>query len=342
MSLGSLYREIIMKAIVHTKYGPPHVLQLKEVAKPVPGEYEVLVKIYATAVNDYDWSLVRGKPYPYRLMYGMLKPKNQIPGMELSGVVEAIGAKVTAFRPGDAVYGDISEYGFGSFAEYICVNEKALVLKPDKMTFEEAAAIPHAVLLAVQGLIDIGKIKQGQKILINGAGGGVGTFGLQLSRLYGAEVTGVDTGEKLKMMKEMGFDHIIDYKKEDFTSVAAKKGQLYDLILDAKTSHSPFAYARALKPHGKYVTVGGYLPRLLQLLLLKGWVSRVRQKGMHIVALKPNKDLAFVNQLFEEGKIKPFIDGPYTLEDVPRVLQYFGDGKHQGKVVISVAQPHIT
>jgi NADPH:quinone reductase-like Zn-dependent oxidoreductase len=236
------------------------------------------------------------------------------------------------------VYGDISEYGFGSFAEYICINEKAVVLKPERMTFEEAAAIPHAAMLAVQGLMDVGAIKQGQKILINGAGGGVGTFGLQLARLYGAEITGVDTGETLQMMKTLGFDHIIDYKKEDFPAEAVKKGQLYDLILDAKTSHSPFAYAGALKPQGKYVTVGGYLPRLLQILLLKGWISRFNQKSMHIVALKPNKDLDYINKLFEEGKIKPIIDGPYLLKELPQVLQYFGEGKHTGKVVISMSK----
>jgi NADPH:quinone reductase-like Zn-dependent oxidoreductase len=326
-----------MKAIVCTKYGPPHSLQLKEVPKPNPKGNEVLVKIYATAVNDYDWSMVRGKPYLYRMLFGMLKPKHQIPGMELAGIVEEIGTNVTSFEVGDAVYGDISEYGFGSFAEYICVNEKALVLKPERMTFEEAAAIPHAAMLAVQGLIDVGDIKQGQKILINGAGGGVGTFGLQLARLYGAKVTGVDTGDKLKMMKTLGFDHIIDYKEEDFTEEAIKKGELYNLILDAKTSHTPFAYARALKPQGKYVTVGGYLPRLLQLLLLKGWISRFNQKSMHIVALKPNKDMDFINKLFEEGKIKPVIDGPYLLEEIPQILQYFGRGKHMGKVVISIS-----
>lgn len=323
-----------MKAIVCTKYGSPDDLQLKELAKPTPGENEVLVKVHVAALNDYDWSMVRGKPYLYRLMFGVLKPKKQIPGMEMAGKVEALGASVISFKIGDSVYGDISEYGFGSFAEYICINEKALVLKPDKMTFEEAASIPHASMLAVQGLIDVGKIKQGQSVLINGAGGGVGTFGLQLARLYGAEVTGVDSGDKLNMMKSIGFDHVIDYKKEDFT----KNGKLYDLILDTKTNRSVFPYLRSLKPRGRYVTVGGYLTRLLQLFMLKGWVSRFSNKSMRIVGLKPNKDLAYVSKLFEEGKIKPVIDGPYTLDEVPRVLQYFGDGKHKGKVLISISE----
>ncbi|WP_255518180.1 NAD(P)-dependent alcohol dehydrogenase [Fulvivirga sp. M361] len=326
------YGEIFMKAIVCTKYGSPATLQIKELAKPVPQKNEVLVKIHATAINDYDWSMVRGKPYLYRLMFGLFSPKKQIPGMELAGKVEAVGAGATSFKPGDLVYGDISDYGFGSFAEYICIHEKALAPKPDKMTFEEAASIPHASLLAVQGLIDVGEILQGQKVLINGAGGGMGIFGFQIARLYGAEVTGVDTGDKLNRMKSIGFDHIVDYKKEDFT----KNGQRYDLILDAKTNRQTFAYLRSLKPQGKYVTVGGYLTNLLQLFFLKRWVSLFSNKSMHIVALKPNKDLTYVSKLFEGGKVKPVIDGPYALDEVPQILQYFGDGKHTGKVVISL------
>ena len=321
-----------MKAIVFSKYGPPNVLQLQEVSTPVPKEYEVLVKVHSSAVNDYDWSMVRGKPYLYRLMFGLWKPKKNIPGMELSGTIEAIGEKVTAFIVGDAVYGDISEYGFGSFAEYICTHEKALVLKPAKMSFEEAAATSHASMLAYQGLMDIGNLKKGQQILINGAGGGVGTFGLQMAKLYDAEVTGVDTGKKLEMMKAIGFDHVIDYKKENFT----KNGKHYDLILDAKTYRSPFAYARSLKPNGKYVTVGGKLTSLLLLLILKPWISLFSHKQLHILALKPNKDLAHINDLFEAGKIKPVIDGPYSLSQTAWAIQYFGEGKHQGKVIIRV------
>ncbi len=319
-----------MRALVFTKYGSPEVLQLKEIAKPTPEENEVLIKIHATAVNDYDWSLIRGKPYLLRLLYGILRPKHQIPGMELAGTIEELGANVNLFKIGDAVYGDISEYGFGSFAEYVCINEKALTLKPDKMSFEEAAAISHAAMLAMQGLIDIGEIKKGQKILINGAGGGVGTFGLQIAKLYDAEVTGVDTGNKLKMMKELGFDHIIDYKKEDFT----KNKRRYDLILDAKTTRSTFQYLRVLNPNGKYVTVGGYLIRLIQVLILKPWISVFSNKRVHIVALKPNKDLEYINELFSAGKIKPVIDGPYKLGEVPGIIQYFGEGKHIGKIII--------
>ena len=321
-----------MKAILLTKYGAPENLEVKEVAKPTPKENEVLVKIKATAINDYDWSMVRGQPYLYRLMYGFLKPKRQIPGMELAGIVEGLGKNAKSFKEGDAVYGDTSEYGFGSFAEYICINEKALVLKPDAMSFEEATSISHAAMLALQGLVDKGEIQQRQKILINGAGGGVGTFGLQIAKLHQAEVTGVDTGDKLETMKSIGFDHIIDYKKENFT----RNGQKYDLILDAKTTHSPFDYARALSPNGIYVTVGGYLGKLLQVLVVGSLISILGKKKIRLLALKPNKDLAYINQLFEEGKLKPVIDGPYKLHELPKAIQYFGEGKHTGKVVITI------
>lgn len=324
-----------MKALVFTKYGSPEILQLKEITKPTPKENEVLVKIHATAVNDYDWSMIRGKPYLYRLLFGLLKPKHQIPGMELSGTIEALGTNAKSFKVGDAVYGDISAYGFGSFAEYMSINEKALTLKPDEMSFEEATAIPHAAALALQGLVDSGGIQKDQKILINGAGGGMGTFGLQIAKLYNAEVTGVDSGDKLNMMREIGFDHIIDYKKEDFT----KNGQTYDLILDAKTTRSTFDYMRALSPNGKYVTVGGYLNRLFPMLLLKPFISVFSKKRIHILALKPNKDLGYINELFEAGKIRPIVDGPFNLSEAPKAIQYFGEGRHQGKVVIVNNKP---
>ncbi len=321
-----------MKAIVCTQYGPPSNLQLQEVPKPSPKANEVLVKVHATAVNDYEWSFVRGKPYVYRLMFGLRKPKNPIPGMEVAGTVEALGVDATKFSVGDAVYGDLSDHGFGSFAEYICVKEEVLTLKPERMTFEEATAIPHASMLAVQGLIDIGQIQQNQRILVNGAGGGVGTFALQIAKQYGAEVTGVDTGEKLQMMLDLGFDHVIDYKQTDFT----RTGQQYDLVLDAKTNRSPFRYLRALKPQGKYVTVGGHLSRLFQVLFWKPWISWFSQKSVHILALKANKDLGYIHELFEAGKIRPVIDGPYPLEEAPQAIQRFGEGKHGGKVVIGI------
>lgn len=321
-----------MKAILCTKYGRTEELQFSEVPKPVPKENEILIKVHAAAVNDYDWSLVQGKPFIYRLFFGLTKPKRPIPGMELAGVVEEAGASATLFKAGDEVYGDISHYGFGSFAEYICINEKAVVHKPAGMPFEEAAAISHASMLAYQAIIEKGTIQQGQKILINGAGGGVGTFGLQISKIFNAEVTGVDTGDKLKMMRSLGFNHIIDYKKEDFT----KNGRNYDLVIDAKTTLSPFAYLRSLTTHGKYVTVGGDVRRLLQILLVKFWINKFSKKSLHIVALKSNRDLAYIHELYAAGKIKLVMDGPYQLSEVPKAIQHFGEGKHKGKVIIRV------
>lgn len=321
-----------MKAFFCSHYTSTEKLEVKEVPTPIPAKHEVLVKIYATAINDYDWSMVRGKPYLYRLLYGIVKPKHPIAGMELSGLIEDIGEGVTQFKKGDAVYGDLSEFGFGSFAEYIAINEKALVLKPDAMSFEEATAIPHAALLAYQGLVEKGKIQKGQKILVNGAGGGVGTFVLQLAKMYDAEVTGVDTGEKLKNMKAIGFDEVIDYKKENFT----KRAEHYHLILDAKTSQPTWNYLKALKPKGKYVTVGGTASNLILFGLTSGLISILTGKKFQLLALQPNQGLSQINQLYAEGKIKPVIDGPYAFHEIPRLIQYFGEGKHTGKVVINL------
>ena len=320
-----------MQAIVQKEYGDSGVLRLESIEKPSPGKNEVLIKIQAAAINDYDWSLMRGKPYLYRLMFGITKPKNKIPGMELSGIVESLGKGARKFNVGDAVYGDISEYGFGGFAEYVCVNENALSSKPKFMSFSDAASIPHAAMLAVQGLIDIGNIQKGQKVLINGAGGGMGIFALYIAKQFGAEVTGVDTGDKLKVMSSIGYDHVIDYTKCDFTQI----GTCYDLILDAKTNRSPFDYVRSLASGGSYITVGGNLGRLLQTILLRGWVRRRFKKKIDVVGLKPNKDLAYVEALCEEGKIIPIIDGPHKFSDVPKLVQYFGEGKHTGKIIVT-------
>ncbi|WP_425639632.1 NAD(P)-dependent alcohol dehydrogenase [Algoriphagus yeomjeoni] len=323
-----------MKAIFFEKYGiPEEVLQLKEAPLPTPKDNEVLIKLYATAINDYDWSLVRGKPYLYRLMFGLAKPKNPITGMELSGVVEGIGSKVSKLKVGDAVYGDISHFGFGTFAEYINIPEDAVLLKPDKLSFEIAAAIPHASTLAMQALRGIAEIKQGQKVLINGGGGGVGTIGLQLAKLNNCEVSGVDSGEKLDMMKSLGYDQVIDYKKVDFT----KTGEQYDLILDCKTNKSPFSYLRALKPTGVYVTIGGNPGSLISVLFWGKIFSLFTSKKLKILSLKPNEGLDEIAKLVIQNKITPEIDGPYPLEDTPRLIQYFGEGKHKGKVVIKVS-----
>ena len=322
-----------MKAIVLTKYGPSDVLQLKEVEKPAPSDDEVLIKVHAASVNDWDWCLMRGTPFYIRLLCGLIKPKIQIPGVEIAGRVEVVGKNVTKFQPGDAVYGDISECGFGGFAEYVCASENALALKPDSMTFVEAAAIPHAAMLAVQGLHDEGQIQPGQKLLINGAGGGVGTLGVQIAKSMGVvEVTGVDSLGKLDMMRSIGFVHTIDYTQEDFT----ENKQCYDLILDTKTNRSIFKYMGVLNPHGTYVTVGGSTARLFQALFLGPIIRMFSKKSVCIVNLKPNKDLNYMNELFEAGKIKPVIDGPYKLSEVSEAIQYFGEGKHKGKIVITL------
>jgi NADPH:quinone reductase-like Zn-dependent oxidoreductase len=322
-----------MKAIVLTRYGSPNVLRLAEVAKPEPGDDEVLVRVRATAVNDWDWSFVRGKPYIYRLMFGLLRPKVAVLGAEVSGTVEATGNRTTKFQIGDHVYGDISAAGFGGFAEYVCVRADALARKPPGMTFEQAAALPHAAMLALQGLVDVGQIRHGERVLINGAGGGVGTIGVQIAKQYGAEVTGVDSAVKLDTLRSVGFDHVIDYQREDFT----RSGQRYDLILDTKTNRSTFSYLRSLNPGGRYVTVGGSVPQLLQAFCVGPLISRISGKHVRIVALKPNKDLGYVNDLFETKGLEWVIDGPYPLSDVPQAVQRFGEAKHVGKVVITVA-----
>ncbi len=223
-----------MKAITYSKYGGPEVLQLKEIDKPSPKDNEVLIKVHAASINDWDMGLLNGD-FINRIINGLLKPKRKIVGSDIAGRIEAVGKNVTKFKPGDDVYGDLSGH-WGGFAEYVCAQEKYLALKPPAMSYIDAAAIPQAAMLAVQGLIDKGKIKSGQKLLINGAGGGVGTFGIQIAKLYGVETTAVDSATKLDMLHSMGFDHVIDYKKEDFT----KKGKLYDLILDVKTNRSIF------------------------------------------------------------------------------------------------------
>ena len=323
-----------MKAVVYAKYGPPEVLKLKEVDKPVPGDNEVLIKIHAASVNNWDWDLVRGKPYLFRPLFGFSKPKNKIIGSDIAGIIEAVGSKVEKFKAGDEVFGDISHIGFGAFAEYVCAPVHLLALKPPKMTFEEAAATPQAGVLALQGLRDKGGIKSGKKVLINGAGGGVGTFAIQIAKMYGAEVTGVDSGKKFDLMRSLGADHVIDYTKENFT----RNGQQYDLILDNIAKHGVFDYRRALSSNGIYGMVGGSPSSILQVLLLGPLVSRKRGKKIGIVIHKPNSaDLIVLNNLFEEGKVKPVIDKRFPLSETAAAIRYLGEGHVMGKVIITVS-----
>ena len=321
-----------MKAAVIDSYGTPDVLELRDVATPAPNAGQVLVRVLAASVNDWDWGMLRGSP-ENRMLGGLLRPRVHILGCDIAGRVEVVGGDVTAFQPGDEVYGDLSGSGFGAFAEYVCAQEAGLARKPAGMTFEQAAAIPQAGMLAVQGLIDVGRIGSGQKVLLNGAGGGVGTFALQIAIRHGAEVTVVDKPGKLDMLRAMGADHVIDYLEEDFT----EGGRRYDLILDVKTTRSPFAYARALTPDGVYVTVGGSIPRLLQTLVLGPLLARLYHKHARIVGLRPNKDLAYMNQLFEAGDLRPVIDRSYKLIDLPEAFRRFAASDHRGKIIVTMA-----
>jgi NADPH:quinone reductase-like Zn-dependent oxidoreductase len=321
-----------MKAIVYERYGPPDVLQLKEVEKPTPKDNEVLIKVHAASVNSWDWELLRGKPFVNRLLFGLLKPKIKILGADIAGRVEAVGRNVKQFQPGDKVFGDLCECGWGGFAEYVCARENALALKPASMTFEEVAAVPQAAAMALQGLRDKGQIQPGQKILINGAGGGVGTFAVQIAKSFGAEVTGVDSTRKLDLLRSIGADQVIDYTQEDFT----KSGQRYDLILDVAAYHSIFDYKRALSPKGIYVMVGGSSARIFQTIFLGPLISMTGSKKLGILAHKPNKGLDFMKELFEAGKVAPVIDRRYPLSEVPEAIRYLEKGHAQGKVVITL------
>ena len=322
-----------MKAIVYHKYGSPDVLNLEEVQQPTPSDDEVLVKVHAASVNSSDWELLRGTPFANRLAFGLVKPKTiKILGCDIAGRVEAVGRNVKLFHLGDVVFGDISGCGWGGFAEYVCARENALALKPSGMTFDEAAAVPQAAVLALQGLRYKGQIHPGQKVLINGAGGGAGTFAVQIAKSFGAEVTGVDSTSKLDMMRSIGADQVIDYTREDFT----KNGQRYDRIVDMAAHHSTFDYKRALSPKGTYGVIGGSTPRILQTVLLGPWISLIESKQMGLLLHKPNKDLDFMIELLEAGKVVPVIDRRCPLNEVPEALRYFGDGHPRGKVVITV------
>jgi NADPH:quinone reductase-like Zn-dependent oxidoreductase len=322
-----------MKAIVYEKYGPPDVLQLKEVEKPVPKENEVLVKVQAASVNYSNSAFVRGKPFIVRLMgSGLLKPKYKILGSDIAGRVETVGVNVRQFRPGDEVFGDLSECGRGGFAEYVAVPENALVLKPANLTFEEAAAVPEAAVVALQGLRDKGQIQPGQKVLIYGASGGIGTFAVQIAKSFGAEVTGVCSTRNLDLVRSIGADHVIDYTQEDFT----QNGQQYDLILATAGYRSLFDYARALSPGGIYVVTGGSMAQVFQPMYLGPFISMTGGKKMGNLAMRPSqKDLVFVAQLIEAGKVKPVIDRCYPFSEVAEALRYYGKGHSRGKVVIT-------
>jgi NADPH:quinone reductase-like Zn-dependent oxidoreductase len=322
-----------MKAVVYETYGLTDVLQFKKVAKPTPNDNEILVKVHAVSVNDWDWQLLQGIPFLNRIMAGLLKPtKIQILGCDIAGHVEAVGKNVQSFRKGDTVFGDLSGCGFGGFAEYVCADEKALSLKPQEMTFEQAAALPQAGLLALQGLRVKGELQSGQKVLINGASGGAGTFAVQIAKSFGAEVTGVCSTNKMAFVRSVGADYVIDYTQEDFT----RNGHHYDLILDMQAHHSIFDCRRALTPNGVYLLVGGTDARALQAILLGPLISLTGSKKMGLLLHKPNKDMALLQALFEAGNVVPVIDRAYPLSETADAMRYFGEGHKKGKVVITL------
>ena len=323
-----------MKAIVFTRYGPPDVLELKEVPKPTPKDDELLIRVHASSINSWDWELLNGIPFINRLMYGLLKPKpgKQILGADIAGTVEAVGRHVTRFQPGDEVFGDLWD-NWGGFAEYACANETSMEPKPANSTFAQAAAVPQAAVLALQGLRRAGQLKPGQKVLINGAGGGVGTFAIQLAKLSGAEVTGVDASHKLNVVRSVGADHVIDYTQKDFT----KTGERYDLIIDCQNFRSMFDNRRALRPEGTYAMIGGSTPRVYQLWLLSLIALLTREdRKLCLVYEGPNKGLAELKDLIEAGNLDSIVDRIYQLEEVSEALRYFGQGHHKGKIVIAM------
>ena len=322
-----------MKAIQFKEYGTPDCLYLNDVEKPTPNDHEILIKLHASSINSWDLELLNGIPFANRVMFGLFKPKKvNTLGIDVAGVIEAVGKEVTKFQAGDEVFGDLSGYKWGGFAEYTCARESDLMHKPSNLSFEEAAAVPQAALLALQALHYKGSITKGQKVLINGASGGVGTFAIQLAKFYGAEVTGVCSSTKMDLVRSLGADHVIDYTKEDFS----KKGELYDLIVDIKGFHSIFAYHRALNKGGKYAMVGGSTSLVNQVLFLGPLISLISDKKMGLMLHKANKGLDTIKKLLEEGKVKPVIDRRYPLHEVPDAMHYYAKGFAKGKVVINI------
>jgi NADPH:quinone reductase-like Zn-dependent oxidoreductase len=318
-----------MKAVVWTGYGPPDVLRLQDLERPTPKEDEVLVKVHAASINSWDRELLDGKASLN--LGGRLKPPHKVLGCDVAGTVEEVGRNVTRFRPGDEVFGDVSQDGWGGFAEFVRARETSLSLKRSSLSFEQAAAIPQAASLAFQSLRDKGKVRSGQRVLINGAGGGVGTFAVQMAKSFGAEVTGVDKGEKLDMLLSIGADHVVDCSKEDFT----RNGKEYDLIVDVVSHRSVFDYKRALSPHGICVLIGGSGSAILSSLFLGSWA--IGNRKVRLLLYKPDpQDLVLISDMVEAGKVLPVIDRRYPLSEVAEAFRYYAEGNVKGKIVITV------
>jgi NADPH:quinone reductase-like Zn-dependent oxidoreductase len=319
-----------MKAVVYDRYGTPDVLTIKEIPKPVPKNNEVLVRVRAASINSWDWDMIRGEPFFVR-MWGLFKPKHTIPGADIAGTVEAVGKDVKKFKPGDDVFGDLCECGWGGFAEYACAPEGALMLKPEAMTFAQAAATPQAGAMALQSLVDVGKIHTSQKVLINGGGGGVGTFAIQLASLYGAEVTAVDTQSKHDMMRKLGAHHVIDYTQEDFT----ESGKLYDVIVDVIANRPLLRYKKSLQPNGIFIMIGGTAKVIMQAMLFGRFMSLNENKKLTMLAYKPNSGLQALCELFANTKIHPVIDREFSLEESANAFRYYIQGNFVGKIIIN-------
>ena len=323
-----------MKAIVFTRYGPPDGLELRELPTPVPKDDELLVRIHASSINSWDWEYLNGVPFMNRLMFGLFRPRpgKQRLGADIAGTVEAVGCAVTRFQPGDAVFGDLWD-SWGAFAEYACAKEVGLEAKPANLGFEEAATVPQAGVLALQALRKGRRIEPGQKVLINGAGGGAGTFAIQLAKNAGAEVTGVDAIHKLDVVRSVGADHVIDFAEQDFT----RAGQRYDLIVDCQGYRSMLDNRRALRSGGTYAMVGGPAKRVYQLWLLSIVAPLTREtRRLRLVAEGPNKGLGDLKALIETEQLAPIVDRTYPLREVPEALRYFGEGQHKGKIAITM------
>jgi NADPH:quinone reductase-like Zn-dependent oxidoreductase len=331
-----------MKAVVYTRYGPPDVVQIRDVDQPVPKDGEVLIKVRAASVNPLDWHFMRGTPYFLRIAAGLRKPKVTRLGVDVAGQVEAVGRNVTQFKPGDEVFGSCR----GAFAEYVCTSESALVMKPENVTFEQAASAPIAAFTALQGLRDKGKIQPGQRVLINGAAGGVGTFAVQIAKSFGADVTGVCSTRNVDMVRSIGADRVIDYTRvdftqDDFTKSGQSYDQRYDLLFDCVGNHSLLACRRVLTPKGIYVAVGGPsgpwmigpLASAIAAPVLSWFVS---QNLFTVLARRSKEDLTIMHELMKTGKLTPVIDKRYSLSEVPEAIRYLEQGHARGKVVITL------
>lgn len=319
-----------MKAIVYNQYGSYDVLHYQDVETPVPKDNEVLIKVRAASINSWDWDMIRGEPWIIR-MWGLTKPKYTIPGADIAGLVEATGKNVMRFKVGDEVFGDLAECGWGGFAEYVCAPEKVLVRKSKGITFEDAASIPQAGAMALQSIRDCGFVTVGHHVLINGAAGGVGTFAIQLAKHFGAEVTAVDSADKHSLLQKLGVDHVIDFKKEDFT----RTGKQYDLIVDVVSSRTISSYKRALNENGRFLMIGGTMRSIFSAMLLGKLVS-LGNKKLGMMGYQPNKDLDYITTLIEKDVIAPVIETKFPLCETALAFKAYQSGKTRGKIVITV------